>query len=403
MPPTDTDTGALIGVCVSNPVYPSATRYASEIQDLAQKISTTVLESDLRTLTSFHTRYFRTSTGRDAALWIQKRLRSTLDSNANATVELFEHDWKQPSVIARIPGASNRTIILSSHLDSVNLYLPFFLSAPGADDNASGTSALLSIFSALAPLPRQPLNTIEFHFYAAEEAGFWGSSAVYSSYNALHRSIYSALQFDMIGYTTGTTKAGKTPNIGIVTDYVPSNLIAFLKLLVGEYLDIPPVETTCGYACSDHASAIRYGYPGALLTAGELEYLSNSFSHTGRDTISILDLDHILRFTKLGLAYAYELGYTDLEQVHQGIDNGTRDYTCDLGFPDGWTGSVRRYAAARAADPLGVLLWVLVAAVMLLVAKPWEEVPWLMKMGRRVKRVFRRGRGRYARVAERED
>lgn len=38
----------------------------------------------------------------------------------------------------------------------------------------------------------------------------------------------------------------------------------FVKKLVDEYLAIPYVETLCKYACSDHASWTKGGYPSAF-------------------------------------------------------------------------------------------------------------------------------------------
>lgn len=43
-----------------------------------------------------------------------------------------------------------------------------------------------------------------------------------------------------------------------------SRLTEFIKTLIGKYLAIGYVETKCGYACSDHASWTKYGYPGAF-------------------------------------------------------------------------------------------------------------------------------------------
>ncbi|EPS45299.1 hypothetical protein H072_674 [Dactylellina haptotyla CBS 200.50] len=395
MPPTDPDP------CHPNPLFPSAAQFIEQTHNITASLADSALQDDLKALTSFHTRHYRTSSGRDAALWIQKRLKSVPSGATNTTVELFQHGWKQPSVIARIPGVSNTTVILGAHIDSVNMYLPFFLAAPGANDDASGVVALLSVFDALSRSLLSPTNTIELQFYAAEEAGFWGSAEVLSSYNNAHRDVHSVLQFDMIGRMASKEK----PAVGIVIDYLPASFNKYLKLLVSTYLDIPAVDTACGYACSDHASAIRYGYAGGLVTAGRLEAsAAEDVSHTGSDTMERIYIDHVMEFTKLGVAYAYELGFADLGATAGGGSTGMRGYTCDLGYPDGWLGDVRRFAAARATDPLGFALWFLAVVILLALARPWEEVPWLMRMGRRVKRVFRRrSRSLYTKVAARDD
>ena len=46
--------------------------------------------------------------------------------------------------------------------------------------------------------------------------------------------------------------------------YFHCRLTDFIKSLVDKYLAIPYTETKCGYACSDHASWNKAGYPGAF-------------------------------------------------------------------------------------------------------------------------------------------
>ncbi|KAK6525724.1 Leucine aminopeptidase 1 [Arthrobotrys megalospora] len=387
-----------LNLCHPTPIFPPSTFHTSQINTLltsATAISPTLLTTDLKHLTtSFKTRYFRSTAGRDAAVWIHRRLESIINdsSHPNASVSFYNHTWIQPSVITRIQGVSNTTIILSTHLDSLNLYLPLLLPAPGANDDASGVSALISIISTLLS-PKLPLhftNTLEFHFYSAEEAGFWGSSEVLGNYNKEYRDIHSVLQFDMIGKvnTFNNNKNGKEEpgEIGIVNDFLGKGFRRYIKLIVGEYTGLKAVDTYCGYACSDHASAIRFGYPGGLLTSGRLEDVKGGdYSHTGGDTVDKLDLEGTLQFVRFGVAWGVELGFAELGGT------GRRGYLCDNGYPDGWMGGVRRFSAARAADPVGFGLWILVLVVLLGVARPWEEFPGLMRVGRRFRRGVRRG------------
>ncbi|KAK6336759.1 Leucine aminopeptidase 1 [Orbilia javanica] len=370
--------------------------------------------TDLKHLTtSFKTRYFRSDDGRQAAVWVYQRLEGMIGGSGygEASVRFFNHSWVQPSVIARIGGSSGSTIVLSCHLDSVNLNLPAFFKAPGANDNASGVSALLSIFQTLLLIPTTSnphlpfKNTIEFHFYAAEESGLWGSAEVFSSYNKMYKPIHSVLTFDTIGRPPPPqSPPQKNKQIGIVADFLLPEFKQYIELLIKEYTNpnIDSVETSCGYACSDHASAVRFGYPGALLTSGRLEDVIDGkvldYSHSGGDTMEKLDLGLIVEFVRFGVAWCVELGFAELggndnNGNGNNINNneGRRAYLCDNGYPDGWMGSVRRFSAARAAEPLGIGLWVFVLIVMLGIARPWEEVPIIMKMGRRVRRRARRG------------
>jgi leucyl aminopeptidase len=66
---------------------------------------------------------------------------------------------------------SEKTVIIGAHQDSINLVLPSILAAPGADDDGSGTVTILEAFRVLASeeVVKGAANTIEFHWYSAEE------------------------------------------------------------------------------------------------------------------------------------------------------------------------------------------------------------------------------------------
>lgn len=84
---------------------------------------------------------------------------------------------------------------------------------------------------------------------------------------------------------------------------------AALTLL--QYCDIPYVETKCGYACSDHASASKAGYPSAFVIESEFTN-SDKKIHTSDDTIKYLSFDHMLQHARLTLSLVYELAFAKL-------------------------------------------------------------------------------------------
>ena len=71
---------------------------------------------------------------------------------------------------------------------------------------------------------------------------------------------------------------------------------------------------TCssGYACSDHASARKAGYPSAFVIESEFED-SDKRIHTTLDTLDVLSFDHMLQHAKLTLGAAYELAFADFK------------------------------------------------------------------------------------------
>ena len=150
----------------------------------------------------------------------------------------FPHPWGQNSVIATIPGKSNSTVVVGAHQDSINLFLPSFLSAPGADDDGSGTVTILEALRVLLTsddiIKGKGENTVEFHWYSAEEGGLLGSQAIFQSYEKTGRDIKAMLQQDMTGYVQGTLDAGKPESVGVITDFVDPALTTFIKEVVTE-------------------------------------------------------------------------------------------------------------------------------------------------------------------------
>lgn len=56
----------------------------------------------------------------------------------------------------------------------------------------------------------QATNTLEFHWYSAEEGGLLGSQAIFQQYAKDGRDVKAMLQQDMTGYVQGTLDHGNT-------------------------------------------------------------------------------------------------------------------------------------------------------------------------------------------------
>lgn len=121
-----------------------------------------------------------------------------------ATLRSFGYEpelqWFEPrpgvrtaNVIAKLPGTTDPDLIyvVSSHFDSVER-------GPGADDDSSGSTALLEAARVLAGQP-QP-RTLHFAFFTGEEAGLLGSREYVRRAQANGDKIVGALNNDMIGY-----------------------------------------------------------------------------------------------------------------------------------------------------------------------------------------------------------
>lgn len=220
--------------------YPASMQHEQYIVPLTEDLSKSNMKKNLEHFTSFHTRYYKSQTGIESAEWLYEQVSGVVDdsgaSKYGATVKKFSHPWGQFSIIARIPGRTNNTVVLGAHQDSINLFLPSFLAAPGADDDGSGTVTILEALRALLRSETiakgQAENTIEFHWYSAEEGGLLGSQAVYSKYKKDMREVKAMLQQDMTGFVQGTLDAGLKESVGVIVDYVDQGLTNFIKEVI---------------------------------------------------------------------------------------------------------------------------------------------------------------------------
>ncbi|KAK6454098.1 leucyl aminopeptidase precursor [Scheffersomyces xylosifermentans] len=292
--------------------YPTATSFNKEVNALIEKINTDSMFQNLSKFTSFYTRYYKSQTGYESATWLHEQISALVEPvKDKVTITKVHHEgWDQFSIVVSIPGKVADKVVVGAHQDSINLLFPNLMKAPGADDDGSGTVTILEVLRLIigdySTEAFKPHNTLEFHFYSAEEGGLLGSVDVFSNYSRNGETVVGMLQQDMTGYTAGTIDAGIEPHIGLITDYTSVNLNNFLKLLVNTYNAIPYHESSCGYACSDHASALENGYPAAFLIEAEMKYTSK-YIHSVMDTIDRIDWDHVKEHVKLTIAYAYEL------------------------------------------------------------------------------------------------
>ena len=225
-----------------DPKFPSKPTLQKYLKPMMKELSKSNMQANLEKFTSFHTRYYKSDYGKQSSEWLLEKVQSMIkDAGADkygAHAEPFKHSWGQSSVIATIPGQKNSTIVVGAHQDSINLFLPSIFSAPGADDDGSGTVTILEALRVLLTskdiIKGKGENTIEFHWYSAEEGGLLGSQAIFTEYEKTGRDVKAMLQQDMTGFVQGTLDAGKEESVGVITDFVDPALTEFIKEVVTE-------------------------------------------------------------------------------------------------------------------------------------------------------------------------
>jgi len=130
----------------------------------------------------------------------------------------------------------------------------------GADDNASGTAAVLEIAEALATRPGGTRRSILFLFFSGEEIGLAGSRAFVEAPTVPLDAIVAMLNLDMIGRVQRDTLlvggTGTSPGFS-----------ALVRGLCGE-MGIDLVEETAGTAPSDNLAFYEAGIPSMFVFSG---------------------------------------------------------------------------------------------------------------------------------------
>lgn len=96
------------------------------------------------------------------------------------------------------PMLKEEVIVLGAHLDHVGSQGPVYY--PGANDNASGSAAVLAAARALSRAPSPPRRTIIFGLWSSEEAGLYGARRFVDDPPVPRERIVAYLNFDCVGH-----------------------------------------------------------------------------------------------------------------------------------------------------------------------------------------------------------
>ena len=188
------------------------------------------------------------------------------------------------NVFADITGTGDAMIWITAHLDSTAQgeggYRPGRDPAPGADDNASGSAAVVAIAEALTTLAKttRPTRTIRFALFNAEEHGLVGSGHFARAAAAAGLRIDAVLQHDMIGFRSTPTDRrfeihyGHHANPAIEQRSQPlAELVAACAAMFDELADAEiyftrPTRDDPADSRSDHSSFQRNGFPATMVS-----------------------------------------------------------------------------------------------------------------------------------------
>lgn len=176
-----------------------------EIEQLRDHVNTLAADS-------FEGREGGSRGGQAAASYLMKKLEGYGLAGAGDNGGYFQSFRNYRNVLAVLPGSDEtlkqQYILVGAHFDHVgygsqtNSYGPSGYIHNGADDNASGTAALLEVAEAFSKLPEAPRRSILFAFWDAEEKGLLGSEHWATSSTVPLEQVKFNLNVDMVGRMT---------------------------------------------------------------------------------------------------------------------------------------------------------------------------------------------------------
>ena len=189
---------------------------------------------------------------------------------------------------AVIQSSKTNTWHLGAHYDHVGVGVPVKGDAiyNGADDDGSGTTALLSMAEALANASVRPKRSVLFVWHAGEERGLWGSR-YFTDYPTIPiDQIVAQMNIDMIGRSkpAGDTNplnrelTGPNEIYVIGSKMMSAELGELVENVNKQYLNLTydyryddPADPNRFFFRSDHYNYARKGIPIVFFFDGEHE------------------------------------------------------------------------------------------------------------------------------------
>lgn len=276
--------------------------FSEATSSFVNKINLSRYMGFIKDLADFKSRY-STSPGCDAAAnYLMKHFSSL---GFKAELQPFSIGPRRASnVIATLPGTADKEakgafLVFGAHYDSISRDSDPLVTAPGAEDNASGTAALMELAQLFHDQP--PRTTVVLVAFAGEEEGLIGSTAYVDSLrtSGSDKRMQAALIMDMIGYT-------KDADLDILFETSPKfeSIVSLPTSLAAEFTKLR-TETSLRPFGSDHVPFLNENLPAFLVI--ENDWDAYPAYHRSSDVPANISNDMAGESMKLVAAWAYKM------------------------------------------------------------------------------------------------
>lgn len=296
---------------------------AEALEALGSAITAEAFRAQLHSLVDGQrSRFVGDSGNNHASLWLQRAFE---DLHLEVEVQPLEADPQVDQYLApsaQRPGGNvlgflrgtdlaNETVILCSHYDSVN-WEDTTASAPGVDDNGSGTALVLMVARALQGAPTAPRRSILFATFNAEEEGLVGSGQFVRSLATDGASRFGTIRGVFVADEVAWPGRGASARQAIFETAGRSSATSALVDTLARSTSVPTspaggLDGLAGFEVnyhgfgSDHMSFLDAGIPAVLLIERDNAYHADMWGHSDRDTFEHVDTTYGAAMTRLAL------------------------------------------------------------------------------------------------------
>lgn len=262
-------------------------------------VSTDRLAATIRELEGFQSRYATTTNLAAAGNYLFDQFRGRGHAAEYDDFTFSSFGYPATNIVATLPGRASAAdvVIIGAHYDSFSDRRPTL--APGADDNASGTSVVMEAARVLAGMPFD--FTIRFVAFSAEEWGLYGSRHYAEAARQRGERIIGMVNLDMVGFVDRAPEELETivnPASEWMADRFGTAAATYAPLAVRKVVN-------ASSRSSDHAPFWDAGY-SALECIEDLP-LTNPYYHKTTDRFETLDMTFVSAVAKAAVALVAEL------------------------------------------------------------------------------------------------
>jgi len=223
---------------------------------------------------------------------------------------------KARNVVGYVKGSEkpDEYVYITAHMDHLGVSANGKEIFRGADDDGSGTSAVMALAAAFADAAKngmRPKRSIIFMTVSGEEKGLWGSEYATRKPVIPLDNVSANINIDMIGRIDSKRKNGDSLNYiyAVGSDKLSSEMKPLLEQVNKQHINIEldykfddPADRERIYFRSDHYNFAKNGVPIVFFYNG-----SHPDYHRATDTIEKINFELMAKRARLAFMLAWEL------------------------------------------------------------------------------------------------